>query len=195
MDVLVSGRRSQGANDRFHAEWQARQACSQTFLSQNEAEISCFRQELGKVRDGFYASVQNLQTNLKRKIQDRTLDEIVGGDLSSSYWKPKIKLWEGEILNFESELNSLSLPPDSLIEKLNQFTEHITDLKPYYHNLQNGLTKTQLIKMVVSNLEVGHGKLEPIYKYPFNLIAKRTDLHGWYLGRESNPHARKGTGF
>ncbi len=33
MDVLVSGRRSQGANDRLHAQCQARQACGQTFLS------------------------------------------------------------------------------------------------------------------------------------------------------------------
>lgn len=72
-----------------------------------------------------------------------------------------------------------------------KFINVISNLGEWYESISGGFEKGALLKIVTSNLLVGREKIEPVYRKPFDKIAKRKTGSFWRPHGDLNPGYRR----
>jgi site-specific DNA recombinase len=148
------------------------------------------QQNLGKDRlDQRERQEQHLVT-VRRRMEQAYTDKL-DGKIPEEFWLRKSTDWQAEEGQILESLRCLNAPYDEQ-QVLN--ATRILELanKAYFLYLrQTAAEKAKLLRIVVSNCRVDAVSLYPVYKKPFDLIARRAKTEEWRPQGDSNPRYRR----
>ena len=113
------------------------------------------------------------------------------GKIPEEFWIRKNTGWQAEEGQILESLRCLNSPCDEH-QVLN--STRILELANKAHFLylrQTAVERAKLLRMVVSNCRVDAVSLYPVYKKPFDMIARRAKTEEWRPQGDSNPRYRR----
>ena len=169
-----------------------------------------FEEELGKIkipaswvdliidsiRETYAEEIEEIQRQRrqleeeKARIQgwlERAYIDMLEGRISEGFWQRQREKWEGRLAEI-NELLSRSVPSD--VEELCRDAGKILYLAAHIQELyreQPGSERRKLLERVCSDSRLYHGKLEIIWREPFDEIMKAVNYSIWRPQRDLNP--------
>lgn len=134
--------------------------------------------------------------DLRRKLgqlqryQDLSYKDKLDGTLDEDDWRAKYNEWKKMEFDYKAEIQRLEgeeFSPNVGALKILELTQ---DIEAIYLTLPID-KKAELLRIVSSNSELDNVTIWPIYRKPFDLLAKGLTLENWRGRRDSNsrPHA------
>jgi site-specific DNA recombinase len=118
-----------------------------------------------------------------RARMDAAYSDKLDGKISEEFWQRKQAEWQSEELRIMSRLNG---PKEPSTENILADARRILELAQHAYSLyvrQKPAEQAELLRNVLLNCEIDAVSLNPTYRKPFNLIAKRVKTEQW-SGRE-----------
>jgi len=139
------------------------------------------RQQEAKVR----IRVINGELGEFHEMRDRGYEDKLKGTLSEARWVEMERRWaerEAQLRNQIAALEAGVGPAEDEAEATFKLLQRAPEL--YRH--QPHAERVRLLRTLLSNSILEGGKLEPIYKTPFDLVAEGVSRSNWLPGEDSN---------
>ena len=139
------------------------------------------RQQEAKVR----IRVINGELSELREMRDRGYEDKLKGALSEARWVEMERRWakrEDQLRNQIAALEAGAEPAEDEAEA----TFKLLQRAPELYQRQSHVERARVLKTLLSNSILEGGKLEPIYKTPFDLVAEGVSRSNWLPGGDSN---------
>ena len=125
-------------------------------------------------------SLKQRQASLK-EIRNRAYEDKLKGSIDEERWIEMERRWseqEEALLNQILELDSGIAPAKDEAEA----TFKLLKRAPLLYQRQSPFERARLLRVLTSNSVLEHGKLVPIYRKPFDLVAEGLRSSNWLPG-------------
>ena len=107
------------------------------------------------------------------------------GKISEERWLEFERRWSRRLSTIEAELEALENSRGPRLDDA-EATFKLLQRAPELYRKQSHEERARLVKALVSNCRMVDGKIEPIYKKPFSLVAEGLKTANWLPGEDSN---------
>jgi len=135
------------------------------------------RQREAKVR----VRVINGELSELREMRDRGYEDKLKGNVSEVRWVEMERRWaerEDQLRNQIAALEAGAGPAEDEAEVAFKLLQRAPEL----YQRQSHAERVGLLRTLLSNSILEGGKLDPVYKTPFNLVAEGVSRSSWLLG-------------
>lgn len=133
------------------------------------------------------SQIDNLQkqyTKYNNRL-DRLYEDKLDGIITKEFFEEKNKLWLKEQQDISSSIEKHKKANANYFEQGIKILELTQKLYSAYLQ-ENPKEKGHLVNLLLSNCTLNDGNLYPVYKKPFNLVAKGSSRILWWRRRDSN---------
>ncbi len=135
--------------------------------------------------DGMIKSLQAEYNKLQNRIDQAYTDKL-DGIIAEDLFLRKMNEWREEQNQIMAKIRNHQNANQNYLEEGIKILELANKAYSLYQK-QNPHQKARLLKIVQSNSTWDGLSVRPVYKKPFDLIAKGLENENWLPGRDSNP--------
>ncbi|OGF67605.1 MAG: hypothetical protein A2Y62_18070 [Candidatus Fischerbacteria bacterium RBG_13_37_8] len=139
-----------------------------------------------ELREKRLNALRGHQEKIMTKL-DRILEMRIDDEISEETFKSKEQEYQNQLIDINSQIEGANDYNENWLEDAKRIFELSKRLHSLYLKADYG-EKAKLLKMLASNFLLNGEKLEPVYKMPFNLLAKED---GCTNGSPSRTRTRK----
>gem|GEM_PF-3910855 len=107
------------------------------------------------------------------------------GKITKERWLALERRWSKQLLAIDAELESLEDSTGPRLDDAEAAFKLLQRASELYRK-QSHEERARLVKALVSNCKMVDGKVEPVYKKPFSLVAEGLKTADWLPGEDSN---------
>lgn len=154
---------------------------------QVEALLNAMHERRGEREAEKERGLQKLRRRLETvtRRRDAAYEDKLDGKLSEERWLEMDRKWATEIFQVKCEMETLAVTAEPSVDDV-QATLELLQRAPELYLRQNDQQRARLLRALVWNCQWEDGKVVPIYRRPFDLVAKGLTSANWYPGQESN---------
>ena len=119
------------------------------------------------------------------ELRDRAYEDKLRGAITEERWLALEERWDEKAHALDEQRQALDLglgPAEDEAEA----TFKLLQRMPYLYSRQSHEERVRLLRVVLSNSTLEGGKIEPIYRKPFDLVAEGVSSSLWLPGEDSN---------
>ena len=117
--------------------------------------------------------------------RDQAYSDKADGTLSHERWAKMDKKWVAEDMVLRSEIEQLEAQRDPRVDDV-RATLELLNLAPDLYRSRSDAERARLLHALVWNLTITAESVDPVYRKPFDLIAKGASSANWYPQVDSN---------
>ena len=155
---------------------------------QVEALLNAMHERRGEREAERERGLQQLRRRLETitNRRDAAYEDKLDGKLSEECWLDRDRKWATELFQIKCEMETVAATPQPSMDDV-QATLELLQRAPELYLRQNDQERARLLRVLVWNCMWKGGKVVPIYRRPFDLVAKGLASADWYTGQESEP--------
>ena len=117
--------------------------------------------------------------------RDQSYSDKADGVLSHDRWMKMDKKWVAEDMVLRSEIEQLETQRDPRVDDV-RATLELLNLAPDLYRSRSDAERARLLHALVWNLTITAESVDPVYRKPFDIIAKGASSANWYPQQDSN---------